>query len=132
MTNVDEIAPRIYRISTPVPPSEIPGGFTFNQILIDDDGPLLFHTGLRKMLPLVKDAVARVLGDVKPLRWVSLSHVEADECGALNEWLAVAPRAEPLCGALAAMVSIQDLADRPPKGLADGEEVVLGEKRVRW
>jgi len=131
-TNVDEIAPNIFRISTPVPPSAMPGGFSFNQILVVDDAPLLFHTGPRRMFPLVQQAVAHVLGDVARLRYVGLSHVEADECGSLNEWLAVAPSAEPVCGVVAAMVSISDLADRPPRALADGEELSLGTKKMRW
>lgn len=131
-TNVHEIAAGIYRISTPIPASQIPGGFTFNQILLVDDAPLLFHTGPRKMFPLVRQAVAHVLGDVARLRYVSFSHVEADECGALNDWLAAAPQAVPLCGALAAMISIEDLADRPPVALADGAELSLGSKSVRW
>ena len=131
-TRVDEIAPRIYRISTPVPPSAMPGGFTFNQILIADERPLLFHTGQRRMFPLVREAVAHVLGSADKLRYVSFSHVEQDESGALNEWLAVAPHAEPVCGTVAAMVSVNDLADRPPIALAEGAELALGDKRVRW
>jgi flavorubredoxin len=131
-THVHEIAPDVFRISTPVPPSAMPGGFTFNQILIRAEDPLLFHTGPRRMFPLVRQAVARVLGDAARLRYVGFSHVEADECGSLNEWLAVAPAAEPVCGTVAAMVSVADLADRPPRALADGEELVLGERRVRW
>ena len=131
-TNVHEIAAGIFRISTPVPPSQMPGGFTFNQILVVDQDPLLFHTGPRRMFPLVREAVAHVLGDAAKLRYVAFSHVEADECGSLNEWLAVAPRAEPVCSTIAAMVSVTDLADRPPRPLADGEELSLGQKRVRW
>lgn len=131
-TNVHEIAPEIYRISTPIPPTLMPGGFSFNQILVVDDAPLLFHTGPRRMFPLVREAVAHVLGDVGRLRYVSFSHVEADESGALNEWLAVAPTAEPVCSTIAAMVSVDDLADRPPRALADGEELSLGGKTVRW
>jgi flavorubredoxin len=131
-TNVHEIAAGIFRISTPVPPSRIPGGFTFNQILVLDDEPLLFHAGLRHMFPLVRDAVTHVLGDAAKVRYVAFSHVEADECGALNEWLAVAPRCEPVCSTVAAMVSIADLADRTPRPLAEGEELVLGDKRMRW
>ena len=129
-TRVDEIADRIYRISTPV--SVIPGGFTFNQFLIVDEAPLLFHTGLRKMFPLVREAVARVLGDAARLRYVSFCHVEADECGALNAWLATAPQAELVCSTTAAQVSMNDLADRPPRALADGEELSLGGRSVRW
>jgi hypothetical protein len=96
-TNVEEIADGIYRISTRVPPSVIPGGFTFNQYLIVDESPLLFHSGLRRMFPLAREAVASVI-PVQRLRYIGLSHVEADECGSINEWLAVAPEATPLCG----------------------------------
>jgi flavorubredoxin len=131
-TNVHEIADGIFRISTPVPPSAMPGGFTFNQILIDDDEPLLFHTGLRALFPVVQGAVAHVLGDVKRLRYVGLSHFESDECGSLNDWLAVAPRAETLCSSVAAMVSVGDFANRPPRALADGEVVPLGRHSVQW
>jgi flavorubredoxin len=132
-TNVHEIADGIYRLSTPLPESAagIPGGFTFNQYLIVDDEPLLFHTGPRRMFPLTREALAHVM-PVERLRWVSFSHVESDETGALNDWLQAAPRAEPLCGRIGAMVSIRDLADRAPRALGDGEEVVLGKKRVRW
>lgn len=129
-TRVDEIADRIYRISTPS--TVIPGGFTFNQFLIVDESPLLFHTGLRGMFPLVREAVDHVLGDAARLRYVSFSHVEADESGALNSWLAVAPRAETVCSTTAAMVSMNDLADRPPRALTDGEELSLGRRTVRW
>jgi flavorubredoxin len=129
-TRVDEIAGRIYRISTPS--TLIPGGFTFNQFLIEDEAPLLFHTGLRGTFPWVREAVAHVLGDAARLRYLSFSHVEADECGALNSWLAVAPRAEVVCSVTAAMVSMNDLADRPPRPLADGEELSLGSRSVRW
>ncbi len=127
-TNVHEIAAGIYRISTPV--TNIPGGFTFNQILIVDDEPLLFHTGLRRMFPLVREAVAHVLGDAGKLRYVGFSHFESDECGSLNDWLAIAPRAEAVCGAVAAGVSIDDYAVRPPRALADGQELSLGAKQV--
>ena len=120
-TRVDEVAPAIYRISTPV--STLPGGFSFNQYLVVDEQPLLFHTGPRRMFPLVREAIAAVL-PVERLRWVAFSHVEADECGSLNELLAAAPQAQPLCGRVAAMVSVDDLADRPARPLADGE--VLG------
>ena len=130
-TNVHEIAAGIFRISTPV---QFPDGatFTFNQILVVDDAPLLFHTGLRKMFPLLQQAVAHVLGDVKKLRYVGFSHFEADESGALNEWLAVAPQAEAVCSTVAAMVSVNDTADRPPRPLKDGEELSLGKKTMVW
>jgi len=129
-TNVHEIADGIYRINTPVV-FENGNSFSFNQFLIADDEPLLFHTGPRKMFPLVREAVASVL-PVDRIRYIGFSHVEADECGSLNEWLAVAPHSMPLCGKVAAMVSIEDLADRSPRALADGEEIALGKHRVRW
>src|SRR6185369_14597060 len=120
-TNVHEIADGIYRINTPVV-IEGAGGFSFNQYLVVDDEPLLFHTGPRKMFPLVREAVASIMPAEK-LRYVSFSHVEADECGSLNEWLAAAPQSAPLCGSIAAMVSISDIADRAPRVLADGERL---------
>ena len=129
-TNVHEVADGIYRINTPVV-IEGAGGFSFNQYLITDNEPLLFHTGPRKMFPLVREAVATVL-PVERLRYVAFSHVEADECGSLNQWLGAAPQSVPLCGAVAAMVSISDLADRPPRSLADGELLTLGKHSVRW
>ena len=108
-TRVDEVADGIYRISTPV--TILPGGFSFNQYLVVDEQPLLFHTGPRRMFPLVREAVAAVM-PVDRLRYVGLSHFEADECGAMNEFLAVAPQAVPVCGRIAAMVSVNDVADR--------------------
>jgi flavorubredoxin len=133
MTTVAEIADGIYRIHTPVAEKDIgiPGGFSFNQYLVVDDEPLLFHTGLRRIFPQVRDAVATVLPPER-LRWIAFSHFEADECGALNDWLAVAPNAAPLCSSIGAVVSVGDFADRPPRGLADGEEVSLGRHCVRW
>lgn len=130
-TTIDEIADGIHRISTPVPPTHFPGGFTFNQFLIDDAAPLLFHTGLRQLFPLVREAIATVLPPER-LRYVAFSHVEADECGSLNEFLALAPEAEVLCGRVAAEVSVRDLADREPRDLDDGEEISLGRHTVRW
>lgn len=129
-TNVQEVSEGIYRINTPV---VIPGGggFSFNQYLVVDEAPLLFHTGPRKMFPLVREAAAHVL-PVERLRHIAFSHVEADECGSLNDWLAVAPHSTPLCGAVAAMVSIADMADRAPRALADREVLSLGTHRVRW
>jgi len=129
-TNVHEIADGIYRINTPV---GLPGAgqFNFNQYLVVDDAPLLFHSGLRRLFPRVSEAVAAVM-PVEKLRYVGLSHFEADECGALNEFLAVAPQAVPLCGQLAALVSVNDYADRAARALADGEELELGRHRIRW
>jgi len=109
----------------------LPGGFTFNQYLIVDDEPLLFHSGPRRMFPLVSEAVAAVM-PLERLRYVGLSHFEADECGALNEFLAAAPQAAPVCGKIAAMVSVDDFASRPPRALADGEALALGRHQVRW
>jgi len=128
-TRVDEVAAGIYRISTPV--KDFPGGFSFNQYLIADERPLLFHTGPRRMFPLVREAIAAVL-PVERLRYLGLSHFEADECGGLNELLAVAPEARPVCSRVAAMVSVDDVADRPAQPLGDGEVLDLGTTRVRW
>jgi flavorubredoxin len=130
-TRIDEIANGIFRISTPVPPTMIPGGFTFNQYLIKDDAPLLYHTGPRKMFPLVREAIASVI-PVSSLRYIGFSHYEADECGSLNDFLEVAREAEPLCSQIAKMVSVDDIALRPAHALADGEELSLGSHVVRW
>lgn len=127
-TNVQEIAAGIFRINTPV---SIAGGFSFNQYLIVDDQPLLFHTGPRKLFPLVREAVEHLI-PAQRLRFVALSHFEADECGSLNDWLAVAPQAVPVCSQIAAMVSIDDVADRPGRALADGESLALGQHTVKW
>jgi flavorubredoxin len=130
MTTVDQIADGIYRLSTWVAEIAPPAGFTFNQFLIDADEPLLFHTGPRAMFPLVSDAAARVL-PVHRLRWITFGHIEADECGSMNQWLAAAPHAEVAHGMVGCMVSLNDLADRPPRPLTDGEVLDLGGKRVR-
>jgi flavorubredoxin len=130
-TRIDEIASGVFRISTPVPPEAIPGGFTFNQYLIVDDHPLLYHTGPRKMFPLVSQAIAAVI-PVQSLRYIGMSHFEADECGALNEFLEAAPAAEALCSGIAKMVSVDDMAIRPARAMADGEEITLGSHVVRW
>src|SRR5687768_18000119 len=117
-TNVEEIAPGIYRVNTPL---DMPGGaFSFNQYLVEDDQPLLFHTGPRRLFPLVREAVNQVL-PAERLRWIAFSHFEADECGSLNDWLAVAPAAEPLCCATAAWVSFVDVAIRTPHARCVGE-----------
>jgi flavorubredoxin len=124
---ISEIAEGIYRITTLVP--EIgPSGFSFNQFLLDADEPLLFHCGMRQLFPLVTAAVEQVM-PVSRLRWLSFVHVEADECGAMNEWLAAAPDAQVVHGLMGVMVSINDLADRPPRALADGEVLDLGSYR---
>jgi flavorubredoxin len=128
-STVDEIASGIYRISTFVP-EVTPEGFTFNQFLIAADQPLLFHTGPRAMFPLVAEAVATVL-PVESVRWITFGHVESDECGSMNMWLAAAPRSRVAFGALGCDVSLNDLCDRPPLALAEGEVIDLGGKRVR-
>lgn len=130
-TTINEIAESIYRISTPVPPETIPGGFTFNQFLVVDEAPLLYHTGPRKMLPLVQEAINALI-PVNSLRYIGFSHYEADECGSLNNFLEMAPNAEPLCSKIAKMVSVDDIAIRPAHALADGEELSLGTHVVRW
>jgi flavorubredoxin len=128
-TNVEEIADGIYRINTPV--TVIPGGFSFNQYLIVDDEPLLFHTGPRRMFPLVQEAIAKVI-PVEKLRYIGLSHFEGDECGSLDKFLEVAKNAVPLCGRIAAMTSVEDMVDRAPRVLADGERLSLGKHTIKW
>jgi len=129
---VDEIAAGVYRISEYVPAIAPPAGFTFNQFLILGDEPFLFHTGFRRTFPIVLAAVEKVLPRQK-LRWISFGHYEADECGAMNEWLAAAPQAEVAHGQVGCLVSLNDMADRPPRILADGEVVDLGGgKRLRY
>ena len=129
MTDVTEIADGIYRISTFVP--EVgPTGFTFNQFLVDAEEPLLYHTGARGMFPVVSDAIGTVM-PVERLRWIMFGHFEADECGAMNQFLAAAPNAQVAHGALGCMVSIDDQADRAPRPLAPDEVLDLGGKRVR-
>lgn len=125
-TTHDEIADGIHRFATFAPDAGIP----FCQFLIEADEPLLFHTGLRHMFPAVREAVARVI-DPASLRWITFGHLEADECGSMNEWLAIAPEATVAPSAIGAMVSVDDLADRPSRPLADGEVIDLGGKRVR-
>lgn len=127
----DEIAERIYRLSVFVPQGADGAGFSFNHFLIDGDEPLLFHCGLRKMFPLVSQAVARVVA-LDRLRWLGFGHFEADECGSMNEWLAAAPRAQLVHGMVGCRVSIADMADRPPRVLANGEVIDIGGKRVRY
>src|SRR3954469_23527177 len=129
-TTIDEVADGIYRLSTWVPEVAPPAGFAFNQFLIAADEPLLFHTGPRAMFPLVSEAVSRIV-PVEDLRWITFGHVEADELGSMNEFLAAAPRAEGAHGITGCMVSRNALADRPPRPLPDGEVIDLGGKRVR-
>lgn len=130
-TKIIEIADGIYRLSTYFPEIAPPAGFTINQFLVKGDQPLLFHCGMRGLFPLVSGAVAKIV-PVESLRWITFGHVESDECGAMNSWLAAAPRAEIAHGQIACMVSLNDLADRKPRALADGETIDLGGKRVRY
>lgn len=124
---VTEIAPDHYAISIYVKDFNL----RFNHFLIKDEEPLLFHTGMKQMFPLVRDAVARVI-DPATLRWISFSHFEADECGALNEWLAVASHAEPVCGLVGASVSVNDFSIRPAHVLAHDEILRTGAYRFRF
>lgn len=130
-TRIDEIADGIFRISTYVPEVAAPDGFTFNQFLIRDEQPLLFHTGQRGLFPSVFDAVAKVIDPTK-LRWITFGHYEADECGSMNIWLGQARDAEVAHGAIGCDVSIADAAERPPRVLADREVIDLGNKQVRY
>ena len=130
-TTVTEIGDRIYRLSTFVPEVAPPAGFVFNQFLIDADEPVLFHCGGRRFFPSVSAAVAKVM-PVEKIRWIGFGHVESDECGSMNLWLAAAPRAEIIHGLTACHVSLQDLADRPPRALADGESIDIGARRIRY
>jgi flavorubredoxin len=129
-TKVDEIADGIYRLSTYIP-EVTPEGFTFNQYLVDADEPLMFHLGHRMLFDSVSAAVSSVV-PLERLRWLTFGHVEADECGSMNQWLAAAPQTTVAQGMIGVMVSIGDLADRPPRPLGGGEVLDLGGKRVRW
>jgi flavorubredoxin len=128
-TNVHEIAEGTFRLSTTIP-EVAPGGFTFNQYLVRGDEPLLFHTGPRALFPLVADAVGKLI-DLAALRWISFGHVESDECGAVNRWLEAAPAAQVTFNPLGCMVSLNDLCDRPPVPLPDGEVLDVGGHRLR-
>ena len=125
--NITEIAPDIYRLSLYMPEADL----QFNQFLVKDDEPLLFHTGMRGIFPEVRAAVAQII-DPAQLRHIGFSHFEADECGALNEWLAIAPRSVPVCSFVGAEVSVNDFASRPARGLHDGETFSTGKYRFRF
>lgn len=127
-TRIDEIAPDVYRLSTYIPEVS-PAGFTFNQFLIRGEEPFLFHTGMRQLFPLVSDAVNRLI-DLDTLRWISFAHVEADECGGMNQFLAAAPNATVVHGGLACAISLNDLADRPPLAVTDVLDI--GGHRMRF
>jgi flavorubredoxin len=126
-TTTTEVASDVYRISTFIPEANM----QFNQFLVRDDEPLLYHTGMNALFPLVHAAVAELIAPAS-LRWISFSHFEADECGALPPWFAVAPRAQAACSAVAAMVSVSDQCTRPVRALADGEVFVTGKRRFRF
>jgi flavorubredoxin len=128
-TRVDEVAERIYRLSTFLP-AVGPRGFTFNQFLVDADEPLLFHCGQRALFPAVSQAAARIM-DLRRLRWIAFSHIEADECGSLDEWLDAAPEATVTHGRIGCAIWLNDQAPRPPRALADDEVLDLGGRRVR-
>jgi flavorubredoxin len=130
-TRIDEIAAGLFRLSTFVPHIAPPAGFTFNQFLVMGEEPLLFHLGHRKTFPSTLEALSRVLPPER-LRWLSFGHVEADECGAMNEWLAAAPNAEIVHGVIGTSVSINDLADRPARTLQNGEVLDIGGRRLRF
>ncbi len=129
-TKITEIGDGVFRLSTFIP-NVPPTGLAFNQFLVLGDEPLLFHTGMRGLFPLVRDAVAKVMAPEK-LRWISFGHYEADECGSMNEWLALAPNAQIAHGMTAVGVSLNDMADRQPRMLAHGEIIHLGGKRARY
>jgi flavorubredoxin len=126
MTTVTEIAPDVYRIST----YESQYKLQFNQFLVKDKEPLLFHTGMKGMFPIVREAVARII-DPTTIRWIGFSHFESDECGSLNEWLQVAPLAQPLCTVVAALVNISDFASRAPRWILEEDTLDTGKYRFR-
>lgn len=130
-TTIDEIAPEVFRLATFVPEVAAPAGFTFNQFLVRDEEAFLYHTGMRSLFPAVSNAVERLI-DLERLRWISFAHVEADECGAVNAFLSVAPNAEVVHGRLACSVSLDDLCDRAPHGVDDGDIIDLGLHRMRF
>jgi len=126
-TRIAEVGRDTYQISTYMPDID----FAVNQYLVTADEPLLFHTGMRGLFPETRDAIASVI-DPTTLRWISFGHVEADECGAMNEFLMLAPGATVLFGQLGCMLTLGDIADREPRAVADGEVVEIGNHRVRW
>lgn len=130
-TTIDEIAPDIFRLSTLVDEVAPPAGFTFNQFLVRGEEPFLFHTGMRQLFPLVSDAISRLI-PLTDLRWVSFAHVEADECGAMNLLLDAAPDAQVVHGELAVMLSLQDMADRPPHAIGEDATLDIGGHLLRF
>jgi flavorubredoxin len=127
MVTIDEIGPDLFRLSIFVPEIDM----QFNHFLVRDEEPLLFHTGLRSMFPLLRDAVGTLI-DVANLRYIAWSHFESDECGALNDWLHVAPRAEGVCTLVGKLVNVDDFALRPARGLTAGDVLTTGKYRYRF
>jgi flavorubredoxin len=127
MPHITEIAPNVYRVSVYVPEINL----QFNHFLVNDDEPLLFHTGLRGMFPLVREAVSKLI-DPAAIRHIGFSHFESDECGALNSWLEIAPRAQPVCGLVGALVSVNDFAIRPARVLTRDDTFSTGKHRFRF
>jgi len=129
-TRVDEIASGIYRISIPLAEG-IPGGFSFNHFLIAADEPMLFHSGYRQHFPMLKEAIAAVMPPER-LRYVGYSHYEPDESGAVDQFLAIATGARPVCSDIGAMISMGGAFNAPSFGLADGQLLDLGSRRMKW
>ena len=127
MAKLDEIAPDVYRISVFIPEFNL----QFNHFLVKDDEPLLFHAGYRRLFPEIREAVARVI-DPAVLRWVGFSNFESDECGALNQWLEIAPQAQPVCSLVGALVSVNDFANRAARGMQEGDVLATGKRRFRF
>lgn len=124
-TTVDEIADRIYQITTFIPEVAPPQGFTINQFVIDAEEPLLYHTGMRELFPAVSKAVARIV-PLERLRWIAFAHVESDECGALNEFLAACPRAQVIHGQLGVELSMGDFVAGELRTWGAGEVLDIG------
>lgn len=127
MPAITEIAADTYRISIYVPEFNL----QFNHFIVKDDEPLLFHTGYKAMFPQVRDAVSTIIDPAK-IRWIGFSHFESDECGALNQWLEVAPSAQAICSIIGAIVSVNDFAIRPPRGMLQDEVLTTGQYRFRF
>ena len=125
--SVSEIATDVFRFCLYAPEIDL----QFNYFLVRDEQPLLFTTGFKSSFQLLREAVSQVI-DPAEIRWVGFSHFESDECGALNLWLDAAPRAEPVCSLVSAMVNVNDFAVRTPKGMGDGEVLNTGKYRFRF
>jgi flavorubredoxin len=130
VASINEIAPDTYRVSVALPDA-LPGGFSFNQYLVVDEMPLIFHTGPKKLFPLIREQIESVL-PLSKLRYIAFSHFEADECGSLPEFLLAAPESRPVCSEVAALVSVRDIVDVEPLGMADGQMLDLGRHKLMW